>query len=333
MIIEEVRRFCTISEKCEVLDWSTFFSVRSIDYRGDEVRVARYFSWDNISPALPREIGVVPLNEVCQYGARHYVENFDLYLKPRHEWVPPTRPRVMVHEEHWDAAGRGLLDAGVCTLLGASEVFETSDGLLLNGLFGVPKDDATPEGVDIYRLIMNLVPLNGLCRPLTGDVDTLPSWSGMAPFFLQPEENLLVSSEDVKCFFYTLAVPQCWYKYLAFNRPVSDKVLPHHLRGQEVYLASKVLPMGFLNSVSLAQHVHRVLVLNSSEGNQPEKELRKDKPFSVNSENWRVYLDNYDLLEKVQATHMVDLPDEPAAGVLSLRQQYEVWGVPRRCHG
>lgn len=157
MIVEEVHRFCKISERCDVLDWSTFFSVRSIDYRGEEVRVARYFSWDNVSPALPREIGVVPLQEVCQYGARHYVENFDLYLKPPNEWVPPSRPRVMVREEHWDAVCLGLLDAGVCTLLEASEVFETPDGLLLNGLFGVPKDETTSLGVDIYRLIMNLV--------------------------------------------------------------------------------------------------------------------------------------------------------------------------------
>eukprot|EP00438_Fugacium_kawagutii_P006266 Skav222653 [mRNA] locus=scaffold997:228437:229210:- [translate_table: standard] len=220
MIVEEVSRFCRLSEVCGVMDWSIFFSVRTIDYRGDEVRVARRFSWDNISPALPREIGVVPLQEICQHGAKHYVENFDLYLKPQSEWIEPTRPRVMVLDDDWDAVCHGLLESGVCTLE-ASEVFETPSGLLLNGLFGVPKDETTPQGIDIYRLIMNLVPLNGLCRPMSGDVDTLPSWSGMAPFFLQPDESLLISSEDVKCFFYTLSVPPCWYKYLAFNKPVN----------------------------------------------------------------------------------------------------------------
>ena len=61
----------------------------------------------------------------------------------------------------------------------------------------------------------------------------------MNPFFLQPGENLLVSSEGVRCFFYTMAVP--------------EECLPPNLRGQEVYLCSRVLPMGFANSVSLAE--------------------------------------------------------------------------------
>lgn len=61
------------------------------------------------------------------------------------------------------------------------------------------------DGHEIFRLIMNLIPLNHICRPFTGDVDTLPSWGSMSPFFLQPHENLLVSSEDVKCFFYTMS--------------------------------------------------------------------------------------------------------------------------------
>ena len=34
----------------------------------------------------------------------------------------------------------------------------------------------TDQGVEIFRLIMNLIPLNALCKPLAGDVDTLPSW-------------------------------------------------------------------------------------------------------------------------------------------------------------
>ena len=157
----------------------------------------------------------------------------------------------------------------------------------------------------------------------------------MSPFFIQPTQCLLVSSEDVKCFFYTLAVPPCWVKYLAFNRLVPNLALPPHLQGRRVYLASVVLPMGFLNSVSLAQHVHRNLVLANNmaeqgqEPNAPEHELRKDRPFPSGSSLWRVYLDNYDLLEKVEFTEMVAKKDSLAPGVLALRQEYERWEVPR----
>lgn len=52
-------------------------------------------------------------------------------------------------------------------------------------------------------------------------------------------------------------------KYLAFNKLVPDEVLPEAYVGRECYLASLVLPMGYLNSVSLAQHVHRNLALAS----------------------------------------------------------------------
>lgn len=58
-------------------------------------------------------------------------------------------------------------------------------------------------------------------------------------------------------------------------------------------------------------------------------ELRKDRPFTVANPSWRVYLDNYDLLERVSATGMVELEGTSAPGVLALREEYQVWQVPR----
>ena len=85
-----------------------------------------------------------------------------------------------------------------------------------------------------------------------------------------------------------MSVPCCWYKCMAFNEPVPQECLPEHLAGREVYLAAKVLPMGFLNSVALAQHVHCNLTLWSGqdaseqeEANLPEKEIRKDRPLTI----------------------------------------------------
>ena len=330
-LLKDVRHFCSLDAQVEVVDWSEFFRIRSIDYKGDEVRVARWFSWKNISPALPREIGRVPLEDLCSQGARHYVLNFDHYLRPRDEWGPIPRPKVMVDDCNWGTICKGLVETGLCTFIEEHEVFDTGQGPLLNGLFGVTKDEWTSDGVEVYRLIMNLVPLNSLCQPLSGDVDTLPAWSGMSPFFLQPSQTLLVSSEDVKCFFYTLSVPMCWTKFLAFNKCVPEDALPSDLKGKKVYVASRVLPMGFLNSVSLAQHVHRTLVglSGSGEVNAPEQEHRKDRPVPTGSSTWRVYLDNYDILEKVEGTNVVDMEGTTPPGVLALRAQYEQWHVPR----
>lgn len=104
-----------------------------------------------------------------------------------------------------------------------------------------------------------------------------------------------------------------------------------------MYLTSKVLPMGFANSVSLAQHVHRNLATWSSrhypgdvgEVMAPEAELRKDRPVTCGNPSWRIYLDNFDLLEKVKSVDLLSLEGSLAPAVLALRQEYEVWEVPR----
>ena len=330
--MKEVSRLKDVSGSFGNFDWTEFFRTRTVDYLGDEVKVARRFAWQNIAPALPREIGRVALGNICTLGAKHYVENFDLFIKPKEDWGAITYPRVMVDDDDWGLVCKGLVDSGVCGFIERSEIFDTGEGPLLNGLFGVPKDEGH-NGVEIYRLIMNLIPLNSICQPITGDVGTLPSWSMMSPLFLQPSEQLLISSEDVRCFFYVMSVPSSWYKYLAFNKRVPDECLPPHLVGKEIFLASKVLPMGFVNSVSLAQHVHRNLVLASEQKDAgvapPEAELRKDKPFPLREEVWRVYLDNFDLLEKVTSATADGMVGSDAPGILALRQQYEFWEVPR----
>lgn len=93
--------------------------------------------------------------------------------------------------------------------------------------------------------------------------------------------------------------------------------------------------MGYLNSVSIAQHVHRNLVMQLQSGrdgpgvNLPEQELRKDQPFSVADPRWRVYLDNYDLLERVEAIRCPEIVGTTAPEVKSLLEEYQRWEVPR----
>ena len=117
MIREEVERFCALGLKASGVDWQEFFSVRGIDYKGDEVKVARWIRWENVSPALPCEIGLVPLEEVCTLGCRNYVLSLDSFLKPRESWGPIKRSKVMVEDGAWGDLCTGLLKAGVCCLL------------------------------------------------------------------------------------------------------------------------------------------------------------------------------------------------------------------------
>ena len=179
---------------------------------------------------------------------------------------------------------------------------------------------------------MNMVPVNKLCRNLGGDISTPPSWAGMTPYLLADEQVLVMSSEDIRCFFYLFEVPVSWHPFMAFNKPV-----PQHVVGDGVdephYLASRVLPMGFLNSVSVAQHVHRRIARMSLHGLQPslgpQCELRKDRPFTVAQWVYRIYLDNFDALEQMDPLMAARVRGEVSVEVLALRGGYQHWGLPR----
>ena len=274
-------------------------------------------------------MGRVVLEDVVELGCRHYVLNFEEYLLPKEDQVLVSKPNMMVPVESWHRVCKGLIDLGLCKVLPESEVYRVNGELLLNGLFGVSKGEFV-NGFEVMRVIMNLIPLNAICQSLEGDVATLPSWSGMTGFHLMPIEDLLVSSEDVRCFFYIFKVPLAWHKFLCFNRTVPQDLCPG---GERCYLSALVLPMGFKNRVAIAQHVHRFIVRRalhlSDVPLHGENEIRKDKPLSNQKTLFRIYLDNFDELRKVDKSMAAVLEGKVSVPVLGLRQEYLRLGVPR----
>ena len=317
----------TMREKIEPVSWGELFSVKGIDYKGDEVLVAKTTEWGNIRPALPKEVAQVCLDDVCSGGVLHYVQHFEDFILPEEDLVVSKPPRVMVAPEKWEELAKGLIDSGVCSVLGESELFHVKGYPLLNGLFGVSKQEF--EGsFEVHRLIMNLIPANRVMRGIQGDVSTLPSWASMGPLMLEADDSLVISSEDVRCFFYIFRAPKTWRKFMGFNRPLPRSMHPAGGREEKYYLVSNVLPMGFKNSVSIAQHVHRN-ILRWSSGGLGQSEIRKDRAFPVNRSLVRVYLDNFDQLEKFDSRTASLLEGSASAETLALRAEYARWGVPR----
>ena len=238
---------------------------------------------------------------------------------------------MLADESSWEQICTGLIQKGVCTLIPKSKVYHLHGRPVLNGLFGVSKEEFNGPW-ETFRLIMNLVPVNKLCRNLGGDVSTLPSWAGMTPYVLGDGEVLLLSSEDIRCFFYMFAIPQDWEPFMAFNKEVPHSLLPKGTV-ETHFLASRVLPMGFLNSVAIAQHIHRRIARLGLHGITPDlgaqNELRKDRPFTSCPWTYRVYLDNFDALERVDHSLARRIKGEVSAEVLALRREYQYWGLPR----
>ena len=159
---------------------------------------------------------------------------------------------------------------------------------------------------EILRFIMNFVPLNKLSKPIIGDVEQLPYMGQWSNLQLEAWEHFVWSSEDIACMFYVIAIPACWQPFMAFNcgaiscgeSPSSARWSQQAAAGSSqvggvnsspglhgpTALAARVLGMGWLSSVGIAQHLIRQLVMKAPRwgvGLSPHDELRKDAPLLV----------------------------------------------------
>ena len=62
---------------------------------------------------------------------------------------------------------------------------------------------------------------------------------------------------------------------------------------------------------------------------QGQTEFRKDQPFSSSEWLYRVYLDNFDILDKKDSNLAQLIQGKPSHEVQALRDAYEQWGLPR----
>ena len=163
-----------------------------------------------------------------------------------------------------------------------------------------------------------------------GDTGTLPSIAGFNAFYLEDSEVAVMASEDVKCVYFLFRLPPTWFPYMGFSKPVPDELVPEDLRGETHHLYSQILPMGFVNSAGLAQHIRRNVVRWSMEpGQGSERELRRDKPPTVSKEMFRVYLDHWDEIRKVDRSLVEEIEGLPSPAEVSLRQQYSALELSR----
>lgn len=91
--------------------------------------------------------------------------------------------------------------------------------------------------------------------------------------------------------------------------------------------------MGFVNSVAIAQHVHRRVIQQALGGERKlaggQQEIRRDRHQSTAGHQYRVYLDNYDELNKVDRRLAETLKGTPSAWTLAVRETYQKLGLPR----
>lgn len=155
----------------------------------------------------------------------------------------------------------------------------------------------------------------------------------MTGFYLEEDEVVSLSSEDIRCFFYLFQVPKEWTPFLAFGKRVPPEMFPKDFPCEEAFLCARVLPMGFINSVGIAQHIHRNVIKNSlgkfTAVLGGESEVRRDRPLPQGGDLFRIYLDNFDELQKVVKALAKKLTGEVSPLAQEVREAYLAGGLPR----
>ena len=327
-----------LKEKWDHIPFQEFFRTKTLDYSGEEVKVARRFNWQMVEAALPEGVGSLRLTDFCEQGTLEYVVNFEKSLLPPQDQRIGKAPAIMVDPSDWAEVCRGLVARGVCGLMKREELHHVNGRPLMNGLFAVEKGEkgVGPDGTEfeVCRLIMNLVPTNSICRNLVGDTCTLPTVVGLSSIILDDDQLLLTSSEDIRCFFYLFQTPPEWWPYMGFAREVPREALPAGHEGAGWHLVTRVLPMGFVNSVAIAQHVHRKVISQALYADTGlatrHQEIRRDRVSSRADRLFRVYLDNFDELQKVDRRVAGLIEGTPSDWTLAIRETYTTLGLPRR---
>ncbi|CAE7765025.1 unnamed protein product [Symbiodinium sp. CCMP2592] len=267
---------------------SELISARHVDYSGDAVLKALPLRLEELAPGLPEDGVAGSLDALANADdvvgrwlgdPTHVLLNPESWPRP----LPSASMNVTPHE--WERIVEVLYKKGIVEAIELSEVFHVGDQPVLNGVFAVPKSGTPAPGeCRVTRLIMNLVPANALQKLMPGD---LPTLAGSRAF-------------------YAWRLPKTWRKLMTFKLPV-----PGHIVGRPdrdmVHVASAVIPMGWINAVSLFQHLHRQAGLAREPwgaGLDPAMEWRRDKPVpkgAVGSSGawFQYYLDDFDCPEKV----------------------------------
>ena len=227
---------------------------KTIDYSGEEVSHALPLRLQELLPGLPVAgvAGSLSAVNAATGDVRAWVLDPSLTLKPPECWpgVPP-KARINATKDEWYSICEVLFHRGIIEPIDYTEIFKVGDTPVLNGAFAVEKRGKAGVGqCRVTRLIMNFVPANSFQRLMAGDLSTLSGSSAWAQLVLEPNQGSSCGAEMIRrgLFmrgnFHVVGV-RTWLS--AGPCPVTwwDQ------RKQWEYVASRVIPMGWIQAVSL----------------------------------------------------------------------------------
>lgn len=262
MIGEHVIQFCgNPLEPWELPVYHDLVGSRTVDYGGEEVTHALPLRLEELLPGLPDAAVGGSLNalDVVDETVKAWLVDPGRTYKSRDLW-PRKVPTAKINatRAEWNRLVKVLYERNILETIDKADIFSVDGELVLNGAFAVEKNgQPAPGEKKVTRFIMNMTPANAYQVLMRGDLQTLSSSTNWGSIVLPKGHCLLWSSDDQKGAFYAWRLPPCWRGLMTFRWPVPGVLLG--LAVDWTYVCSAVIPMGWINAVSLFQHLHRRL--------------------------------------------------------------------------
>eukprot|EP00435_Cladocopium_sp_Y103_P007817 s1173_g2.t1 len=304
-LYETVKRFVDKGGKVpKFIDCVSAVGSVKYDYSGEPVQYMEDLVASKIVPCWPKP-GEAAIQDAVNFVPDHvkeWLERPELCMLPQASW--PERPpisRVRASDSEWETIVRAGVERGMMCRVLPEELFRDQNGVpILNGAGAVKKIKVIGgEEKSLQRFISILVPSNTYQAHMVADDAHLPYLGQMAMMEIDEDEEVLVDSEDLVSCFNLFRLPPRWAGYCAFAKQVPATVFGGS-PSEMAYVGMRVVPMGWINSVSLMQTVVRRLVFGLSR--VPESsEVSKLKWFPQDDSISVVYLDSYDEIRRVSA--------------------------------
>ena len=236
-------------------------------YHGEEVVTAISLTLAQLSPAIPpmRTAATQPVLGNVGRDLEWYLGDPLRCSKNDADIVRPlVKAKVMVKSQSaWDDIGKALVDLGVfrIRIVDESKIPVVDGELVLCGCFGILKvGKFTPDGRPVLRLIMDVRATNAILISIAGDMEMVVGGPSFLRMVLTPDEGVLFSTDDLVASFHLLEMPSAWYGHFTFSRRVRGSAVGS--KRPWVYVAARVLPMGFSAATGIMQSWHRRLVID-----------------------------------------------------------------------
>ena len=285
--------------------------------------------------AMPEHAGMVDPLLLLPEDRREVVANLVALRRPEHLWEPMVRAFHNVPADEEAGLVKKLLEHKMVELVPESQLPHDSCGKMHpGGFFCVPKNETED------RLIYDRRPENSTMERISWA--KLPAGACFCKMLLKPTEYLRGSGEDLRNYYYTLALPSSWVPYNAVGRRVDPKIvsslgldpnIPHRA-------CLRVLGMGDRNACDIAQAVHEALLQRAGLMEEDTQLVYGAAP--PRGSIWEgIYLDDLLVTQRCEHSSVVtsdfvppspDPGDEDMRRIEKARAAYEEAGLRRAVH-